>query len=73
MIGCGVFLQLAAGNMVIGEQQAVGADKRARSTIVEPDAGKAQMIKPGRVGVKLYLALRSFKGGLSKVHMPSSA
>ena len=55
VLGGRVFLQLAARHVMIGEQQAVGADKRARSAVVEPDAGEPQMIEPGLRGMEVIL------------------
>ena len=73
MLGRGVLLQLAAGDVVIGQQQPVRTHERPRPAVVQAHAGEAHVIEPCAVGVKLYLSLSCLTGGLSKVHMPSSA
>ena len=55
VLGGRVLLQLAARHVMIGQQQAVGADKRARAAVVEPHAREAQMVQPGLRGMEVVL------------------
>ena len=61
VLGGGVLLQLAAGHVMVGEQEAVGADKGARSAVVEADAGKPEVIEPGLGGGKAVLGLEQLQ------------
>ena len=56
-----VLLQLAARHVMIGEQQAIGADERARSAVVEADAREAQMIEPRLSRNEVVFSFSNFK------------
>jgi len=62
VLGGGVFLQLAARYMVIGEQQAMRADERAGAAVVQAHAGEAHVIQPLRGGCEMILLFQLLDG-----------
>ena len=66
VVGGGVLLQLAARHMVIGQQQAVGADERARSAVVEAHAGEADVVEPGLRGMEVVFGRQLLEGRVVK-------
>ena len=53
-----VLLKLPARHMMIGQQQAMRADKRTGSTVVEADARQANMVQPLPGGGEMILLLK---------------
>ena len=46
VLGGRVLLQLAAGNVMIGQQQAVRADEGTGAAVVQPHAGETHVVQP---------------------------
>ena len=74
VFGRRILLQLPPRDVMVGQQQPGGADERSRSAVVQPDARKPDVIEPllGNGGSCIFPEPARV-GGLSKVHMPSSA
>ena len=62
MLRAGIFLQLAEGDVMVGEQQAVRADEGARAAVIEPHGGKPQMVQPLLGGREIVLLLELLDG-----------
>jgi len=47
VFGCGILLQLSASDVMVGQKQAVRADERPRTAVVQAHTGKPDVIEPG--------------------------
>ena len=59
--------------MVVRQHQAMGADERAGTAVVEAHTGQADVIEPRLRRREAITLLELLEGKLSKVHIPSSA
>src|SRR6516164_4990260 len=69
MLGRGVLLKLIARNVVIRQQQPVGAHERARAAVVQSHARKPQMVQPLlRWGEIVFFLELLYRGIIKRPH-----
>ena len=64
--------QRVGADVVVGHDQPVGRDERARAAVVEPDGRRPQVLGPARRRLEPVRALSVPRGRLLKTHIPSS-